>query len=328
MNHAFAIAVTLLTITQADKQWPEGSERAVAAVRAAAPAAKISEVKRGRDIGLSGEGMALWTVQLSDGTSLDASGDGVLVHRSKPVEDKDLSTLVGNGKAKVAPKGASKIVKLETLGVIRFVAMAKPQVRYVVRVGGEPPKSVTVDGEGKILASGEAKPAKPRVVDANARQSDGPIPELAAKAVEAMRQVFPDMVFDLVEEVPYVDSTTQTIEMLWYEVEFYVAGVKHEFNATEDGLVLQYHKSIAVADLPKAVVEAVASEVPGGKIEDATKMETRGEPRFVALGRPNVVYQIYPVDGESSVKLRMDGTEVKEPEWPEWVKKSTKKAGT
>lgn len=38
-------------------------------------------------------------------------------------------------------------------------------------------------------------------------------------------------------------------------------------------------------------------------------------------------YDVTPKGGESSIKLRMDGTVVMEPEWPEWVKKSMKKAG-
>src|SRR5262249_30087656 len=148
-----------------------------------------------------------------------------------------------------------------------------------------------------------------------ARSSDGPVPEQAARAVAAMREVFPDMVFDLVEEVPYIDSATQTISLVWYEVEFFVDGVKHEFNATPDGIVIAYKKAIAPSALPKAVAEALAKAVPHGTIEEVTLSETRAGPRIVALAEPVVVYEIEPkgVEGAAvaSIKLRIDGTEVK-----------------
>jgi hypothetical protein len=336
MKHLIAITVltsAMLACTAAadtrpmqdGKRWPDGSELAVKAVQAAAPDAAIDDVLPGKSIGLPGANMVLWTIKLRGGAAYDVSGDGVLVHHSRPVEEIDLPTLVGNGKARVAPKGTSKIVKLETLGVIRFLAMAEPQVRYAVRMGidsGE--KIVTLGGDGKLVSTADAKPEKAAAVDKKARTTDGPVPELAAKAVKAMRQIFPDMVFDLVEEVPYVDGTTQTIEMLWYEVEFFLAGVKNEFNSTPDGVVIQYHKSIPAADLPKAIVEAAMKEVPG-RIMGAVKSETRAAARFVALERPVTAYDVTPKDEGSAIKLRMDGTEVKEPEWPEWVKKSMKK---
>jgi hypothetical protein len=233
--------------------------------------------------------------------------------------------------AKVAPNGASKITKLETLGVVRFVTLPSPETRYVARVqsaGGT--TSVTLASDGTVLDTKiVSKPKKAPVIDPNARTVDGPIPEQAARAVKAMREVFPDMVFDLVEEVPYIDSSTQTIVMLWYEVEFFVGGVKHEFNATPDGIVIDYRKTIPSSDLPKAVVDAIASAIPGGRIDEVTKSETRAGPRFVALDGPIVVYEIEPrgaadahVDG---IKLRIDGTEVKEPELPEWAKQRSKK---
>lgn len=47
----------------------------------------------------------------------------------------------------------------------------------------------------------ESRPRFRRDVNLYARTEDGPISEPAAKAVKAMREVFPDMVFDQVEEV-------------------------------------------------------------------------------------------------------------------------------
>ena len=117
--------------------------------------------------------------------------------------------------------------------------------------------------------------------------------------------------------------------MLWYEVEFFVGGVKHEFNATPDGIVIAYKKTIAAADLPKAVVDAVAKAVPDGKIEEVTKSETRAGPSFVGLGSPIVVHEIEPRgegDAEgNAITLRNDGTVVQEPELPDLATRPSKK---
>jgi hypothetical protein len=263
--------------------------------------------------------------------SVSVSSDGVLIRSSKALEPKDLPTTVAQGLAKVAPDGAAKITELETLGVVRYVALPAPKLRYTVRVrSAAGASSVTVAPDGTIVETKPAKePKKPRAADPDARTQDGPVPEAAAKAVKAMREVFPDMVFDLVEEVPYIDSSTQTIVMLWYEVEFFVGGVKHEFNATPDGIVIEYWKTIATSELPAGVTAAIAKAIPDGKIEEVTKSETRAHARFVALGDPIVVYEVQP-RGESDsdadgIKLRVDGTVVEEPALPDWAKRPAKK---
>jgi hypothetical protein len=320
---------------ESGKGVPPGSERAVKAALAAWPGATLEDVVTpSESIGLGGENGAFWSLHLSvDGVrqTVSVASDGVLIRSSKEVAPKDLPTTVGKGMAKVAPNGASKITKLETLGVVRFVALSSPETRYGARVqSAAGTTSVTLASDGTVVESKSvSKPKKAPVVDPNARTTDGPIPEQAAKAVQAMREVFPDLVFDLVEEVPYIDSSTQTIVMLWYEVEFFVGGVKHEFNATPDGIVIDYRKTIPASDLPKAVADAIAKAIPDGRIEEVTKSETRAGPRFVGLDRPIVVYEIQPrgegdahVDG---IKLRIDGTEVKEPELPDWAKQPSKK---
>ena len=139
---------------------------------------------------------------------------------------------MGNAAAKLAPAGAAKITKLETRGVVRYVALPEPVIRYTARLEGEggrsAPRSPRWQDSRQPGCQGTQAPAVPK----NPRKEDGPIPEPAARAVKAMREVFPTMVFDLVEEVPYVDSTTETMTMVWYEVEFYLDGEKKEFNAT------------------------------------------------------------------------------------------------
>ncbi len=321
---------------EGDRSMPAGSENAVKAALAACPGAVLEDVVTpSQSIGLGGPADEFWTLHLRVGgtlQTLNVSADGVLIKSNKAVEAKDLPSSVKQGLAKVAPKGTAGMTKLETLAVVRFVALPMPQIRYVARVTNDAGTAiVTVAPDGAVVDTQMAKgPKKAPKVDPHARTEDGPIPEQAAKAVAAMRQVFPAMVFDLVEEVPYIDSATQTMVMVWYEVEFFVDGVKHEFNATPDGVVIAYKKSIARGELPKAVADALAKAIPNGKIEDVALSETRARPRFVALQDPVVVYAIEP-NGEGgapavAVKLRPDGTEVKEPELPDWAKQPSKPA--
>ena len=143
-----ALAIVLLTGPAAvaqernpsaeGKALPPGSERAVKAALAAWPEAVLEEVVTPSDsIGLGGDDDSIGSLHLKDGgtrRSVSVSSDGVPIRSSKPLEPKDLPTAVAQGMAKVAPDGASKITKLETLGVVRYVALPAPKLRYVVRV--------------------------------------------------------------------------------------------------------------------------------------------------------------------------------------------------
>jgi len=333
---ATSLAVAQQSEPQAGKkEVPAGAEVAVKASLASRPGALLEEVVTPSSaIGLGGPSDPMWTIRLRiDGTleTLHVSADGVILKRSRPVESKDLPSLVQSGVAKFSPKGAARMTKFETLGVVRYVELPSPQRRYVARVRhDESTVIVTVAADGTIVERQDATgPRKERKVDPKARAEDGPIPEQAARAVAAMRKVFPNMIFDLVEEVPYLDSSTQTLSMVWYEVEFWVEGVKHEFNATPDGVVIAFEKRIAAAELPASVSQALAQTVPHGTIEDVTLSETRAGPRVVALAEPAVVYEIEPKgDGDEvldSIKLRIDGTVVQEPELPDWAKPRSKR---
>jgi len=321
---------------------PAGAEKAVAGALAAFPGATLEDVVTpAQAFGLGGEHDAYWTMHLEvDGVlaTVNVGGDGILIRASRPVETKDLPSMVTTGMARRAPKGAAKITKLQTFGVVRYVAMAKPQARFTVRVMRDDGKfDVTVAPDGTVLDRKEVNVTTTSSQEKEApeketvRTTDGPIPEPAARAVAAMRSVFPDMVFDQVEEVPYLDSTTQTMEMLWYEVEFFVDGVKHEFNATPDGIVISYRKRMVVSGLPRAAAEAISRVGSKGTVEGIFLRETRAESSIVALDKPVVVYEIEPVAEAGAkptrFKLREDGTEVKAPELPDWAKTPEEKEG-
>jgi hypothetical protein len=319
----------------AEARIPPGAERAVAAALAANPGAVLLDVVTPSGaLGVGGPNDAIWTLHIrADGArkTLDVSGDGVLIHANRDVETKDLPALVGERVSKVAPAGASKITKLETLGVLRYVALPAPVVRYVARLSNDGgAMSLTISPDGKVLDSRIAKEKKAPAIAKNARTADAPIPEQAAAAVRAVRDLFPTMIFDLVEEVPYVDSTTQTMTMVWYEVEFFLDGVKKQVDATPDGVVIAYSKPVPIAELPKAAADALASAIPNSKIDEVVKSETRAGAKFVSLDLPVVVYAIEAraggaAEASAPMKLRSDGTEVQEPDLPDWAKKPAKK---
>ncbi|MFH0944548.1 MAG: hypothetical protein V2A76_05055 [Planctomycetota bacterium] len=316
---------------------PAGAENAVRAALSAFPGATLEQVVTPSEaFGLGGEHDRFWTLRIRVDEALQTlkvGSDGVLLRGSKPVQTKDLPSTVASGMARLVPGGAAKITKLETFGIVQFVALREPETRYVARVAnGSGATLLTVSPQGVLLDRKETKaPWKAPKVEKNPRTSDGPVPEPAARAVRAMREVFPDMVFDLVEEVPYIDSSTQTLVMLWYEVEFFVGGVKHEFNATPDGIVIEYKKTIPASALPQAASDAILEAATDGTLEEVTEYQTRAELRLVPLNLPVVVYQIEPLVETGArakpIKLRFDGTEVKEPELPAWARPPEEEQG-
>lgn len=309
---------------------PPGSEKAVAAARAAYPGAVVEKVETPADsLGLGGPDDSIWTVHARVGgseTKLKVSGQGVVIRSRMDITPADLPGAVREGAAAAAPGAVVKAARVETRAVVRYVAMAKPQVAYRARVASKDgDQIVTVSPAGVVVGTRAAgRPEKEAAPAGTGRTKDGPIPEEAAKAVAAMRQVFPAMVFDMVEEVPYIDDATQTLWMLWYEVEFYLDGVKHEFNATPDGLVIAYDQPVSAADLPRAALDALATAVPGGRPENIVKSETRGEPRFVPIDRPVVVYVIRSTapEGAKAIEIRLmpDGTKAEELDLPDWAR--------
>ncbi len=311
---------------------PVGAEKAVKAALAASPGAVVEQVATpSKSMGIGGPDDALWTIQMRNGDgrrTLTVSGGGVLVRASKSVETKDLPSMVSNGLAKVAPDGAAKITKLQTLGIVRYVPLSTPEVQYSARVvDGAQTLSVAIAPDGTVL---QTKPARPlAAANPKAPKEDGPIPEQAAKAVNAVREIFPKMVFDLVEEVPYIDSTTQTTVMLWYEVEFFLDGVQHQVDATPDGLVIAYRKVVPANEIPKAVAEAAGQ---GGSRRTGRIVQRVGDGRGAPVRRTRASGDRVrdsaargKADSPLAFKLRTDGTEVKEPELPEWAKAKSKK---
>src|SRR5262249_18544338 len=137
-------------------------------------------------------------------------------------------------------------------------------------------------------------------------------PEEAARAVKAVEKEFPDAEITGVEIVGYSDGTG-TMEVLNYEVEYTLKGVEHELNVTPDGVIIYLAVPVEVKDLPRAIADALAKEVPDGTVKSASRVETRAGLKFVALDKPKVLY-VATLDekDKSLVKLREDGSGVKD----------------
>lgn len=59
-----------------------------------------------------------------------------------------------------------------------------------------------------------------------------------------------------------------------YEVDFLIEKMKYSAKFDQNGKWLETENEISVASLPKVVSDAIAKEIPAGKIEEAEKAET------------------------------------------------------
>ncbi len=250
----------------------------------------------------------------------DAFAKGVTV---KDVDPKDLPKEITEAAAKSAP-GASikKARKQEIRHTLKYVALDKPKVQSyqatVVKDGKGVRVQVSPDGKQvsarPVADKGAAQDKKEAPAD-NAKEID--IPAKASKAVKAIKELYPDAgVKEITTEV-YQDPSG-AVDVLTYEVEFLSKGVKHEMVASPEGIIPHLWKTIAEKDLPRAVADALAKEVPGGKVESAAAFEIRAGLQFAALDQPRVVYQLeLEKDGKpAKLNVRADGTVVPAPVRP------------
>ena len=143
------------------KNFPKGSEKAVAAVRAAFPQAEIDEAAEPKGFGGSGgKGTPrFWTVRLHSSAKeqeLSVTPEGVIIRLPRPVEVNDLPEAVTDAVAKAAPGETIKSAERnEMRATMKYVALAKPQVRQY---------AVDMSKDGKMtrfLVSPDGKNAKP-----------------------------------------------------------------------------------------------------------------------------------------------------------------------
>ena len=294
------------------KDFPKGSEKAVAAVRAALPKAQIDEVAEPKGFGGSGgKGAPLfWSVRVHTGAKrhvLSVSPEGVIIRLPIPIEIKDLPKPVADAVAKAAPgetvKGAEK---QEMRATLRYVALDKASVqRYAIdMIKDGKTKRFFVSPDGKsvkaIEIAAEKKASKP------AKEFD--VPAKAAKAVAALKALYPDLaVLKITHEV--FDDGTGDIEILTYEVEFVIKGIEREMVASPEGVIPHLWAPVATKDLPKAVTDALDKAAPRTKIEKARAFEIRASLRFGALEKAKLYYTVQVAkDGkERTLKVKPTG---------------------
>jgi len=230
----------------------------------------------------------------------------------KDVDPKDLSREISDGAAKNAP-GATikKAQKQEIKHTLKYVALDKPKVQsYQATVVKDDKRSrVQIASDGKVMGS---RPVADKQDEKKAEdKKEIEIPAKAAKAVKAIKELYPDaVVIEITTEV-YQDPSG-TVDILTYEVEFILKGTKREMVASPDGIIPHLWKPIAEKDLPKAIADALAKEAVGGKVEGVSQFEIRAGLQFAPIDEARVVYKLeMEKDGKiNNLNLRADGTPV------------------
>jgi hypothetical protein len=300
---------------------PKGAEKAVAAVRAAFPKATLDEAVEPKGFGGSGgKGTPLfWAVRFHTGEvkrELAVTPEGVIIRLPVPVAVSDLPKAVADAVAKAAPgekvKGAEKN---EVRATLQYVALDKPRVRqYALDVskGGKTIRLV-VSPDGKSVREtkpqAEKKAAKP--------EKELAIPAKAAKAVAALKALYPDAVVKQITHEVFDDGTGE-LEILTYEVEFVTKGVEREMVASPGGVIPHLWAPVETKALPKAVAEAVAKAAPGGKVEKARAFEVRASLRFGAREKAKVYYTVQVEKGGKTraLNVKPDGGVIKKFAFP------------
>jgi len=303
------------------KEFPKGSEKAVAAVRAALPKAEIDEISEPKGFGSSGgKGTPLfWSVRLHTGAKkhdLSVTPEGVIIRLPIPIEIKDLPKLVAEAVAKVAPGETVKSAeKNEMRATLKYVALDKARVqRYAV--------DLNKDGRTtRFVVSPDGKSANATAVAAD-KKADKPakefeVPAKAAKAVAALKALYPDLaVLKITQEV--FDDGTGDLEILTYEVEFVTKGIEREMVASPEGVIPHLWAPVAAKDLPKVVTDALDKAAPEAKIEKARAFEVRASLRFGALEKAKVYYtvQIEKDGKERTLTVKPSGELIQRFEFP------------
>jgi hypothetical protein len=328
---ACAVLVTLLAFAagRADdkdkpKEWPKGSEKAVAAVQKEFPKAEIDEVAEPKGFGGSGGKGApmFWSIRFHVGDKkheLSVLPEGTITRLPSAAEVKDLPKEVADAVAKAAPGATVKSAEKNEMRVtMKDVPLDKPQVQqYVIDVIKEEKRSrVTMNADGKNPKVTEIKEEK-KDDKKDDKDKEIEIPEKAARAVKAIKALYPDAVVKAITHEVFDDGSGD-IDIMRYEVEFISKGVKHEMVASPEGVIPHLWASVAAKELPKEVTEALDKAVPGAKVEKAQRFEIRAGLRFAARDKAKVYYavRVEKDDKERTIKFKPNGDVIKDFEFP------------
>jgi hypothetical protein len=307
------------------KDWPKGSEQAVAAVQKEFPKAEIDEVAEPRGFGGSGgKGSPLfWSIHFHVGDKkqeLSLTPEGTIIRLPIAVDVKELPKDVTDAVAKAEPKATIRSAeKNEVRAIMKYVALDKAQVQeYMIDVSKDGKRSrVTMSGQGDNVKVMELKDDKPKEQDDKPAQKEIDIPEKAAKSVKAIKALYPDAVVKQITTEVFDDGSGE-IEILTYEIEFISKGVKREMVASPEGVIPHLWAAVEAKDLPKVVTDALDKAVPGAKVESARAFEIRAGLRFGERDKPKFYYTVHVEKDEKAktIKVKPDGTIIKDFEFP------------
>jgi hypothetical protein len=301
--------------------FPKNAEKAVAAVRDAFPKAEIDEAVEPKGFGGSGgKGMPLfWTVRFHTGPTrreLAVTPEGIIIRLPVPVDIKDLPRAVAAAVARAAPGEMVKSAeKNEVRATLQYVALDKPRVRqYALDVSkdGKTTRFVVSPNGKSIRATkiqAEKKAAPPK------KELD--IPAKAAKAVAAIKALYPDAVVKQITHEVFDDGTGD-LEILTYEVEFVTKGIEREMVASPGGVIPHLWVPVEAKTLPKPVTEALDKAAPGARVEKARAFEIRASLRFGAREQAKVYYTVHvEKDGKTrTLRVKPDGGLIKQFKFP------------
>jgi hypothetical protein len=235
------------------------------------------------------------------------------------VDVKDLPKTITDAAAKQVPGASIRKAQRQVIRhTLKYIAFDKPRVQvYQVVVARDDQRvRVQVAPDGKKQGTRPVEAGKDKAAEAGPKKEID-IPQAARKAVQAIKDLYPNAVVEEITTEVYQDPSG-TIDILTYEVEFVSKGVKREMVASPEGVIPHLWKPVAEKDLPQAVADTVAKAVPGGKVESAKAFEVRAGLQFAPLARPRVVYQLETEKDGAAGKLavRADGTIVPAPVRP------------
>ena len=132
-----------------------------------------------------------------------------------------------------------------------------------------------------------------------AHAARGRQPALSKKAAAAIEKAFP--------KAKIVQVEPERKGVVVYEVELIRDGKEVEILVTSDGQIVATENEIGKDDLPAAVAATVAKHAGDAEIKEIEKEEIRATLQFVALDKPQVVYEVEFLRDGREVELKIDG---------------------
>jgi hypothetical protein len=129
-------------------------------------------------------------------------------------------------------------------------------------------------------------------------------PQGSEKAVRAVRDALPRVVIDAVEQPKGFGADPKGNAPLYWSVRFHLARDKRVLSVTPDGVIVRFPQAVGKNDLPRKVKQGLAKAAAGARVTKVEKQEIRAAIRYVALGKPEVVYLADVVKEGKKVRIR------------------------